>query len=58
MPPYAYLTQRRMHWAQQALQGGLSVTEVAMACGYANPSKFSAAFRRVVGVSPSTWSRH
>lgn len=57
MPPYAYLTQRRMHWAQQALQGGLSVTEVAMGCGYANPSKFSAAFRRVVGVSPSVWSR-
>ncbi|QII29257.1 helix-turn-helix transcriptional regulator [Stenotrophomonas maltophilia] len=57
MPPYAYLTQQRMQWAQQALQGGLSVTEVAMACGYANPSKFSAAFRRVVGVSPSAWSR-
>lgn len=57
MPPYAYLTQHRMQWAQQALQGGLSVTEVAMGCGYANPSKFSAAFRRVVGVSPSVWSR-
>ncbi|PAM43398.1 hypothetical protein CEJ63_24455 [Acinetobacter baumannii] len=37
------------------MQGGLSVTEVAMACGYANPSKFSAAFRRVFGTLPSAW---
>lgn len=57
VPPYVFLTQRRMQWARQALQRGLSVTEVAMACGYANPSKFSAAFRRVVGVPPSAWPR-
>ncbi|MGO4264495.1 helix-turn-helix transcriptional regulator [Stenotrophomonas lactitubi] len=57
MPPYAYLTQHRMQWAQCALSAGQRVTEVALACGYANPSKFAAAFRRVVGVSPSAWSR-
>jgi len=44
-----------MQWARGALAQGCSVTEVALASGYANPSKFSAAFRRVVGCSPSAW---
>ncbi|SMR81145.1 MULTISPECIES: AraC family transcriptional regulator [Stenotrophomonas] len=56
MPPYAYLTQRRMQWAQCALSAGQSVTDVALACGYANPSKFAAAFRRVAGCTPSAWA--
>lgn len=56
LPPYAFLTRRRMHWAGQALRAGRSVTDVAMACGYANPSKFSAAFRRVMGWAPSVWA--
>jgi len=56
MPPYAYLTQRRMHWAQYALSKGQRVTEVALACGYANPSKFAAAFQRVAGCTPSAWA--
>lgn len=55
LPPYAFLTRRRMQWARGALAQGCSVTEVALVSGYANPSKFSAAFRRVVGCSPSTW---
>lgn len=53
LPPYAFLTQRRMQWARVQLTQGRSVTEVALATGYANPSKFSAAFRRVLGCSPS-----
>lgn len=56
LPPYAFLTQRRMHWAGRALQEGRSVTEVALASGYANPSKFAAAFRRVMGCAPSAWA--
>lgn len=54
--PYAFLTRQRMHWAQQALHSGHSVTEVALACGYANPGKFAAAFRRVAGCTPSAWA--
>jgi AraC-like DNA-binding protein len=30
-----------------------SVTEIAMRVGYANPSKFAAAFRKHFGVPPS-----
>ncbi|KPG80043.1 helix-turn-helix transcriptional regulator [Stenotrophomonas maltophilia] len=55
LPPYAFLTQRRMHWARTELAQGRRVTDVALANGYANPSKFSAAFRRVLGCSPSAW---
>lgn len=56
LPPYAFLTRRRMQWACTQLAQGRSVTDVALACGYANPSKFSAAFRRVAGCSPSAWA--
>ena len=35
----------------------LSVAEVAQACGYANPSKFSAAFRREQGMNPLEFRR-
>lgn len=55
LPPYAFLTRRRIQWARAQLAQGRNVTEVALACGYANPSKFSAAFRRVSGCSPSAW---
>lgn len=56
MTPYAYLTWRRMEAAKPRLLAGHSVTEVALAMGYANPSKFAAAFRRVTGQAPSRWA--
>jgi AraC family transcriptional regulator len=34
-----------------------SVTEVALAVGFAETSSFSAAFRRVTGVSPRAFRR-
>ncbi|MBS7810300.1 helix-turn-helix transcriptional regulator [Roseococcus pinisoli] len=39
------------------LEGRSSVTEVAMAVGYANPSHFALMFRRRYGVSPSALRR-
>jgi AraC family transcriptional regulator len=57
MTPYAYLTWRRMEAAKQMLQAGQPVTGIALAVGYANPGKFAAAFRRVVGQAPSAWRR-
>lgn len=54
--PYAYFTFRRMELAKQLLKDNrLSITEIAFRVGYSNPSKFSAAFRRISGHSPSTW---
>lgn len=34
-----------------------SVADIAQSCGYANPSKFSAAFRRTYGVNPLEYRR-
>jgi AraC family transcriptional regulator len=55
LAPYAYLTMRRMEKAKQLLLTERSVTEIAMAMGYANPSKFAAAFRRLNHCSPREW---
>ena len=57
LAPYAWLTQRRMDRAGALLRSGSSVTQVATMSGYANPGKFSSAFKRVTGVSPSRWKR-
>ncbi len=53
--PYQYLTLRRLHLSTQLMLQGDSITEISMAVGYSNPSKFSAAFRRAFGCSPSQW---
>ncbi|XPF93223.1 helix-turn-helix domain-containing protein [Colwellia sp. RE-S-Sl-9] len=53
--PFEYLTMRRMEVAKELLGKGYTVTEISMAVGYSNPSKFSAAFRRLNGKSPTEW---
>ena len=56
--PFRRLTRLRMEQAQCLLSDGHeAVTEIAMRCGYDNPSHFATAFRRAVGVSPSAY-RH
>ena len=52
---YGYLRDQRMETAWRLLaQRELSVSEVALRVGYANPSKFAAAFRKRFGFAPST----
>ncbi|WP_087026184.1 helix-turn-helix domain-containing protein [Thaumasiovibrio subtropicus] len=56
--PYAYFTYRRMELAKQLLaKGQLTITEIAQTVGYANPSKFSAAFKRVYAITPRQWRK-
>lgn len=56
--PHAWLTAQRMRRARELLaNSGLSVTEVALAVGYETPSAFTAAFRTIVGVTPSVFRR-
>lgn len=51
---YSYLRQCRLDEAHRLLlQGRYNVTEVALRVGYANPSKFAAAFAARFGLSPS-----
>lgn len=57
MTPFAFLTHCRLQKAKQILSDGGSVIESSISVGYANPSKFSAAFRRHIGQSPSQWKK-
>ena len=56
-PPHRYHTARRIERAKLLLQSSRSVTEVALAVGYAETSSFSAAFRRITGIPPSAYRR-
>jgi len=51
---YGYLRRQRLEEAHRLLrQGRYSVSEVSVRVGYANPSKFAAAFKAQFGISPS-----
>ena len=53
---FAYLREQRMETARGLLaQRDLSVSEVALRVGFANPSKFAAAFRKHFGIPPSVY---
>ncbi|RYX91481.1 MAG: AraC family transcriptional regulator [Comamonadaceae bacterium] len=60
--PHQYILARRMAlarrllWARGEAARG-SVLDVALACGFASPSHFSAQFKRSTGQTPSQWQR-
>ncbi len=57
-PPHRYHLGRRMERAKTLLaQADNSVTDIALALGFAETSSFSAAFRRTTGASPRGWRR-
>lgn len=53
----SYLRTRRLEEAGKLIEAGVLVTDAANAVGYTNPSKFSAAFRKQFGVSPTEYRR-
>ena len=56
--PHQYLLRARLRRAARLLaQGGQSVTEVALAAGYADLSNFVRSFGRAAGVSPGDFGR-
>ena len=58
MPPHAWLLQARVDRAMTMLrrsEDGLS--EIALACGFADHSHFTRVFKRRVGVAPAEWRR-
>ena len=50
--PHRYIVERRMEFARRSLRKGMSIKEIAQACGYRNSFIFSAEFKKFHGVSP------
>ncbi|MES2747201.1 MAG: AraC family transcriptional regulator [Bacteroidota bacterium] len=53
--PHQYLTSVRIEKAMQLLRTGISVSEVCFAVGFDSVSSFSGLFKRITGMSPSTY---
>lgn len=58
-PIYAYFRTYRLQIAERLLRDGkLSVAEIAEKIGYANPNKFTSAFRSEYGMSPTAYKKN
>jgi AraC family transcriptional regulator len=56
--PHRYLLNRRVAYAKELMADrGLSLTEVALTCGFGSSSQFATTFRRIDGVTPSAYRR-
>jgi AraC family transcriptional regulator len=58
LPPHSWLLQRRIEVAKEKLrERQLSVSQVALVCGFADQSHLTRVFTRMVGASPAAWRR-
>lgn len=58
LPPHAYIVRQRVDLAKTLLlKNDSSLAEIATACGLSDQTGLSALFRRVEGISPTTWRR-
>jgi AraC family transcriptional regulator len=56
--PHAFLTDLRLEKAKELLeQTHLSITSIALSCGFEQPQYFATQFRRKLGWTPSAWRR-
>jgi AraC family transcriptional regulator len=56
--PIAYVAARRVERAKlMMISTRERLTQIALACGFADHSHFTRSFRRVVGMSPALWRR-
>jgi AraC-like DNA-binding protein len=56
--PHRWLLSRRVDAAQTMLRNRKhSLSEIALACGFADQSHFTRVFSGIVGVSPGVWRR-
>ncbi|MGB3267531.1 MAG: AraC family transcriptional regulator, partial [Microcoleus sp.] len=53
--PHQYVIQQRVERAKQLLlQGKMSLSEIAIACGFTHQSHLNRHFKRLTGVTPKT----
>ena len=58
MPPHRYHTARRIEHAKSLLAARVhSVTDIGLTVGYSETSSFTAAFRKVTGLTPTAYQR-
>lgn len=58
LSPMAYVTRRRVERAKiMMVSTDAQLTDIALACGFADQSHLNRSFRRVVGMSPGVWRR-
>jgi transcriptional regulator GlxA family with amidase domain len=58
LPPHRWLMNQRLDMARDLLaRGDLGIAEVAVVCGFADQSHFTAACRKSVGVTPGAYRR-
>ena len=56
--PMAFVAVRRVERAKLMMAStGQRLTDIALACGFADQSHLNRCFRRIVGVSPGLWRR-
>jgi AraC-like DNA-binding protein len=58
VPPHRYLLVHRTNQAKKMMEDrNLTLTQIAMDCGFSSSSQFSAAFKRIVGMPPRAFRR-
>ncbi|WP_372783052.1 helix-turn-helix domain-containing protein [Phenylobacterium sp.] len=58
LPPHRWLLHRRVERAKDLLcRTGLSLSEIALACGFADQSHFTRVFCQMAGTTPAMWRR-
>jgi AraC-like DNA-binding protein len=58
VPPHRYLLIHRTNQAKRMMEDrDRTLTQIALDCGFSSSSQFSAAFKRIVGVSPRAFRR-
>lgn len=58
LSPHQWLLRRRVDEAKRLMRDRmLSLSEVALTCGFADQSHFTRVFTRIIGDSPSAWRR-
>ena len=56
--PYQYLMQQRVEQAKQLLeQRAVSLTDIALDCGFANQTHLTKVFRQLTGVTPKSYQK-
>ena len=56
MPPHAFQNQVRVERSKALILEGTSIAQVAMQTGFFDQSHFTRYFRRIVGVTPSSYA--